>query len=161
MELEQVWKIKGITCGKCVRLITEGLQEFPGVSQVLVSKDLATAAVRYLPPLVSLGQMEASITSLVNGKFQCSSLAPSLASLTVQLPTTSLSQHQLTAQLRGNIGISSVRPVSQPSLKDLERKEGSLTGLQVQFDVHVLTEEQVRDIVRQRGEGHLQGQGDG
>jgi copper chaperone CopZ len=35
---EVVFKISGITCNKCVRLITECLTDMDGVQQVLVSK---------------------------------------------------------------------------------------------------------------------------
>ena len=33
-EKEVTWMIAGITCQKCVRLITEALQSFDGVGQV-------------------------------------------------------------------------------------------------------------------------------
>ena len=36
------WRIEGITCMKCVRLITEALYGFWGITEVLVSKELLT-----------------------------------------------------------------------------------------------------------------------
>ena len=64
------WRIEGITCQKCVRLITEALQGFAGVSQVLVSKELSSATARVTEDCRDpVSSLEEAIQKLVNGKF--------------------------------------------------------------------------------------------
>ncbi len=67
--------VRGMTCAKCERLITECAEEHPGVRVVAVSKDQAAATV------VVVGQQDAGariealvrdIGKLVNGKFKAS-----------------------------------------------------------------------------------------
>ena len=44
---DDTWRIEGITSMKCVRLITEALQGFWGITEVLVSKELSTSTARF------------------------------------------------------------------------------------------------------------------
>ena len=44
--MEITYHIDGITCQKCVRLITEALTEIEGVTQVIVVKEQNAATVR-------------------------------------------------------------------------------------------------------------------
>ena len=68
------WRIEGITCMKCVRLITEALLGFKGITEVLVSKELSTATARICQEFEASGSTLSdvvnSIQSLVNGKFK-------------------------------------------------------------------------------------------
>jgi len=109
---EIVFQITGITCGKCVRLITECIKEFTGVRQVQVSKELATAAAVVNPGLVNVPAMVDAIQKLVNGKFTAMLIAsPALLNLHFELPgqdrKSESPNRKLEAEVRQKIGVAS------------------------------------------------------
>ena len=66
--------VTGMTCGKCERLITEGAQEVPGVTEVSI--DRPNGKVKICMSVENPSELESKkatilsiINSLVNGKF--------------------------------------------------------------------------------------------
>lgn len=54
-------KVLGMSCGGCVKNVTGVLQALPGVEQVQVSLEGASAAVRYDPARVSVEALRAAV----------------------------------------------------------------------------------------------------
>lgn len=54
-------KIKGMTCGGCVKSVTTVLQQLPGVSAVNVSLEQNNAEINYDPSKVKPAQFKAAI----------------------------------------------------------------------------------------------------
>jgi copper chaperone len=53
--------IKGMTCGGCVKSVTNVLQQLPGISAVNVSLELNNATINYDPAKVKPAQFKAAI----------------------------------------------------------------------------------------------------
>jgi len=139
MKLEEdiTWKITNITCQKCVRLITEALQEFEGVSQVLVSKELASATIRVTEKFTSpKQQLVDAIQSLVNGKFTATEVSFEPSVVLFDLPIV-LEEERLLSDIKNHVGVSDafIDFIKEP------RK------LSVTFSSHVHTEATVKDII--------------
>jgi copper chaperone len=56
-----ILKVKGMSCGGCVKSVTGVLSALPGVSQAEVSLEKGEAVVGYDPAAVSREQMAAAI----------------------------------------------------------------------------------------------------
>ncbi len=54
-------QISGMTCGGCVRSVTNVLKALPGVDQVDVSLEKASATVKYDPAKTGTPQFKAAI----------------------------------------------------------------------------------------------------
>ena len=104
------WRIEGITCMKCVRLITEALQGFRGITEVLVSKELSTATARFSQEFVASGKtltdIVNSIQSLVNGKFKAAAADSVPRTESLDLPIV-LREESLLRDLRQRLGVIS------------------------------------------------------
>ena len=53
--------IKGMTCGGCVKSVSNVLQQLPGVASVNVSLEQNNAAINYDPSKVKTAQFKAAI----------------------------------------------------------------------------------------------------
>ena len=113
------WRIQGITCQKCVRLITECLQEFRGVTQIKVSKELSTASVRLTHDFTDNKEdLVAAIEKLVNGKFKANEAEVVSESVHLPLPIM-FSEDQLLLEIRNGLGILDVVIDNQTSPRKL------------------------------------------
>jgi copper chaperone len=54
-------KVEGMSCGGCVRNVTQVLKALPGVADAVVSLEDASAVVRYDPALVGLAALHQAI----------------------------------------------------------------------------------------------------
>ena len=102
------WRIEGITCMKCVRLITEALLGFKGITEVLVSKELSTATARICQEFEASGSnlsdVVDSIQSLVNGKFKAVVADPVPVTVSLNLPIV-LREDNLLRDLGQRLGV--------------------------------------------------------
>jgi copper chaperone len=57
----KVIKVTGMTCGGCVRSVTNVLTALPGVEKADVSREAGTAAVLFDPKLVNLDALKHAI----------------------------------------------------------------------------------------------------
>ena len=57
----QILNIKGMTCGGCVKSVTNVLQQLPGISSVTVSLELNNAVINYDPAKVKPAQFKSAI----------------------------------------------------------------------------------------------------
>jgi len=130
------WLISGITCQKCVRLITEALQQFDGVQQVLVSKELSTASARLRQDFGSKDQLVKAIEELVNGKFKASEVDPQPVAVKVDIDAV-VEEELFIKHVKNNIGIIEAAVDYDPT-----------PFVQVTFNSLTLTEEQVKEIVK-------------
>lgn len=109
--------ITGITCQKCVRLITEALQEFENVVQVKVSKELGTASVRVQKSKNSEDlrlELVTAVQKLVNGKFKAVEIEPKISSIDV-ITDMVLDEEYFKRQIMNNVGIKEVHIIYSPS----------------------------------------------
>ena len=134
------WRIEGITCMKCVRLITEALLGFTGISEVVVSKELSTATARICQEFEvsgrSLSDVVDSIQSLVNGKFKAFVADPVPLCVSLNLPIV-LREDSLLRDMGQRLGV--IRVVT----------DYTNTGptLCVTYNSLVLTPEELPDIL--------------
>ena len=126
--METTYHIEGITCQKCVRLITEALTEIEGVTQVwvlhidkllviktlllilqvIVLKEQNAATVRLKEHFGSKEVLIEAIERLVNGKFRATEVLAELEEVTVSL-TQVLEEEDvasLLTQLKQTVGIN-------------------------------------------------------
>ena len=137
--MEITYHIDGITCQKCVRLITEALTEIEGVTQVIVVKEQNAATVRLKEHFGSREVLIEAIEKLVNGKFRATEVLPELEEVTVSL-TQVLEEEEdvasLLTQLMQTVGINNAVIGSE-----------KLQKLRVTFNKFARTEETVIEIV--------------
>jgi len=57
-------EIQGMTCASCVAHVEGALKELPGVQEAVVNLGLGTARLRYIPGLVSSGQMKRAVRNV-------------------------------------------------------------------------------------------------
>ena len=57
----QILNIKGMTCGGCVKSVTNVLQQLPGISSVTGSLELNNAVINYDPAKVKPTQFKSAI----------------------------------------------------------------------------------------------------
>lgn len=58
---EATIKVEGMSCGGCVRSVTEALKAQPGVGSAEVSLEMAQARIDYDPALVSVERLRQAI----------------------------------------------------------------------------------------------------
>ena len=58
---EATIKVEGMSCGGCVRSVTEALKAQPGVDGAEVSLEMAQARVDYDPALVSVERLRQAV----------------------------------------------------------------------------------------------------
>lgn len=58
---EATIKVEGMSCGGCVRSVTEALKAQPGVGHAEVSLEMAQARVDYDPALVSVERLRQAV----------------------------------------------------------------------------------------------------
>ena len=62
MQMEtQTLNIKGMTCGGCVKSVTNVLQQLPGIASVNVSLEQNNAVIKYDPAKVNPAQFKSAI----------------------------------------------------------------------------------------------------
>jgi len=130
------WLISGITCQKCVRLITEALQEFEGVDQVLVSKELNSASARLKSDFGSTGPLVAAIEQLVNGKFKATEVEPKPVTIKVDIDAM-VEEDELAEQIKTYIGVLETKVDYAPT-----------PFVEVTYNSYILDEKHVKDIVQ-------------
>lgn len=134
-EREVTWMIAGITCQKCVRLITEALQSFDGVDQVHVSKELSTATARLKPCISSTESLVRAIEELVNGKFKATEVDPK--PMTICIEIDALPEEEIFIKsIKENVGVINVSVEYSPVL-----------NAKVTFNTLTITEEHIRGII--------------
>ena len=131
------YHIEGITCQKCVRLITEALTEIEGVTQVLVVKEQNAATVRLKENFGPREVLIEAIEGLVNGKFKATEITQEFQDVIVKL--TEVDEDDLETfltELKQTIGIRDAVFVKDKS-----------PTLRVTFNKFARTEENVSEIV--------------
>lgn len=58
---EATIKVEGMSCGGCVRSVTEALKAQPGVGNAEVSLEMAQARIDYDPALVSVERLRRAV----------------------------------------------------------------------------------------------------
>ena len=145
------WRIEGITCQKCVRLITEALQGFAGVSQVLVSKELSSATARVTEDCRDpVSSLEEAIQKLVNGKFTATLAEPVPTAVVLDLPIV-LREDQLLSDLNDSLGVikSSIDDKTEPRRLSITYNSLVLTEATVQENVNKIAgklDEEVEEV---------------
>jgi len=128
------WRITGITCQKCVRLITEALQGFEEVQQVHVSKELSTAAVRVPAWFDRVDALVAAIEQLVNGKFKAAETVPVPALIKTNIETVIVDEDRFIRDIENQLGV--------------DRVSFELDDLLVSYNQAILTEIEVQEIIK-------------
>lgn len=59
--VEATIKVEGMSCGGCVRSVTEALKAHPGVGDAEVSLEAGQARVEYDPDVVSVPQLRQAV----------------------------------------------------------------------------------------------------
>ena len=145
------WRIEGITCQKCVRLITEALQGFAGVSQVLVSKELSSATARVTEDCRDpVSSLEEAIQKLVNGKFTATLAEPVPTAVVLDLPIV-LREDQLLSDLNDSLGVikASIDDKTEPRRLSIMYNSLVLTEATVQENVNKIAgklDEEVEEV---------------
>jgi copper ion binding protein len=142
MEHDIVWKITGITCQKCVRLIREGLEDLPGTGEVMVSKELSTAAVRYSRDKLTPRQMQDVIQNLVNGKFTAEEIEPMYSTNSYVIKGDDVEKEEVVRRLAGKLGVQAT-----------QEEEGD--RIKVTHNQLVLTKQQLKDAVDEISEATI------
>ena len=57
-----VLRVEGMSCGHCVKAVTNALDELPGVENVAVNLNEATVSLVFDPVNTTLAKIEAAIT---------------------------------------------------------------------------------------------------